>query len=182
MDGDASTTGRMLFLIGQAASGKSTLGRALARRTSRPFVDLDTEIEHMVGMSVPEIFATQGEEAFRAHESRALDCVLRRADRPIVACGGGTPCRPGAIDAMLETGTVVLLRADMDTTVRRILEAPGTRPRLAAVADLRRALSDEWVERAPAYTRATYTFDSSRLETSEEILRSVDLFINTIPF
>jgi len=172
----------VLFLIGQAACGKSTLGRALARRTGRPFVDLDTEVERMAGATVPEIFATRGEEAFRVLESRALSEIIARADSSILACGGGTPCRPGAIDAMLAAGTVVLLRADPDITVRRILDAPGTRPRLEGVADLRRALADEWASRAPAYTRAHHTFDSSHLDTPDEIHRSVDLFIHTIPF
>ncbi len=171
----------MLFLIGQAACGKSTLGRALARRTGRPFVDLDAEVERIAGMSVAAIFATRGEEAFRALEADALAAVTARADSPIVACGGGTPCRPGAIEAMLAAGTVVLLRADTARVVSRILDAPGTRPRLEGVADIAVALAREWEQRAPFYTRAHHTFDSTRLDTPAEIDLTVERFINTIP-
>ena len=77
-----------LFLYGPPGSGKSTLGKLLARRPARPFVDLDAEIEKAAGRSIPAIFAAEGEAGFRARELRALEEVSTRP-RAVVALGGG---------------------------------------------------------------------------------------------
>ena len=88
------------------ACGKSTLLRAVAERVpGRKYIDLDHEIVRAAGKSIPAIFAEDGEEAFRRLESDILASMCRTD--AIVACGGGTPCRPGAMDAMLAAGTVV---------------------------------------------------------------------------
>lgn len=172
----------MIFLIGHAACGKTTLGRALHERTGVRFVDLDQAVERSAGMTVPEIFATQGETAFRALEAEALEhvCALYAGHDAVVACGGGTPCRPGAMDLMLRSGTVVRLSADRDITLRRLREAEGQRPRLAGLSDaaLIAALDADARDREPSYSRATATFDSSRLDTEEQVNETVTLFIN----
>ena len=62
-----------LVLVGMPGSGKTTLGKALAKKMRRPFVDCDAEIERVAGMSIPEIFRTRGEEAFRALESEVIE-------------------------------------------------------------------------------------------------------------
>lgn len=171
----------MLYLIGQAACGKSTLGAALAARTGRPWVDLDAEIERRAGMSVRQIFDTLGEDAFRRIEADTLALVAARADSPIVACGGGTPCHGDNMRLMLATGTVVWLRADPARVISRILDAPGQRPRYDHVRDLAEALRRELDERTPAYARAHHTFDSTRLDTADEIADTVTRFITQIP-
>ncbi len=172
----------MLYLIGQAACGKSTLGAALAACTGRPWVDLDAEIERRAGMSVRQIFDTLGEEEFRRIEADTLALVAARADSPIVACGGGTPCRDASMRLMLATGTVVWLRADPARVISRILDAPGQRPRYDHVRDLAEALRRELDDRTPAYARAHHTFDSTRLDTADEIADTVTRFITQIPF
>lgn len=75
------------FLIGYMGSGKTTLGRAVAARTGIRFIDLDDYIEEREGCSIKEIFASRGEDAFRAIERDALQEVSRMADT-LVACGG----------------------------------------------------------------------------------------------
>lgn len=164
------------------ASGKTTLGRALAERLpGRPFIDLDAYVEELEGLTLPEIFEQRGEAGFRASESRALRLVSSEADA-IVACGGGTPCRRENMDLMLRTGTVVWLRASEETTVRRLLEAPaGQRPKIekfrsdpAALLAEVRALT---AARREHYSRAHAEFDSDRLETREEIEATASLFI-----
>lgn len=164
------------------ACGKTTLGLALSARTGIPFVDLDAAIVAEAGCSVPEIFASAGEARFRDIESEVLlDVIRRHAGRPaVVGCGGGTPCRPANLRAMLDAGTVIWLRAGQEVTLRRIIEAGGTRPRLAGMspAEIRRFMEDEAARRDAAYACAHATFDSSRLDTPEEIRLTVDRFIS----
>lgn len=80
-----------IFIIGMPASGKTTFGRALARRLGREFIDLDFCITQRFRASVAEIFARDGEEAFRRREAAMLREVGEMED-VVVACGGGTPC------------------------------------------------------------------------------------------
>ncbi len=173
---------RQLFLIGFMACGKSTLLRALAERVpGRRYVDLDHEIERTAGKSIPAIFAEDGEEAFRRLESDVLGALCR--SDAIVACGGGTPCRPGAMEAMLAAGTVVWLKADIGITVSRLRLAPGQRPVIDALLDspdaLRARVESLMAEREPFYSRATAVFDSSRLDNEAEIEESARKFIDT---
>lgn len=89
-----------LILIGLRGSGKSTLGRKLARRLSRPFIDLDDLTPAEAGeASVSDVFAKQGEPAFRAAEARALAKVMQR-DGLVIALGGGTPTAPAALELL----------------------------------------------------------------------------------
>lgn len=172
---------RPLFLIGFMACGKSTLLRALSQRVPRRrYVDLDHEIVRIAGKSIPAIFAEDGEEAFRRLESDALQALC--GSDVVVACGGGTPCRPGAMEAMLAAGTVVWLKADTDITVGRLRLAPGERPVIDALLDnpdaLRAKVEALMAEREPYYSRATAVFDSSRLDNEAEIEESARRFID----
>ena len=89
-----------LSLIGFMGSGKSTLGRALADRLDRPFVDTDAEVERMLGLSIREIFETQGEAVFREAEQDVLSDALKPDEPIVLATGGGTPCADGAMEWM----------------------------------------------------------------------------------
>lgn len=169
-----------VFLIGFMASGKTTLGRAVAEAVPGfSFIDLDDEIRRAAGMSVPEIFASRGEAGFRALESDILHSV--GADNTIVACGGGTPCRTENMDYMLRQGIVVRLDADTRTIVRRLIEAGPGRPVVDAFLDRPDALFikvEELMEsRRPHYDRAPFSFDANRLETTGQIAESVERFI-----
>ena len=133
-----------LFLYGPPASGKTTLGRELAARLGAAFVDLDEEIVRTAGRSIAEIFAADGEAAFRARESAALDEVVARAAQEqsmVVALGGGT-LLDGRNRALCEkAGLVVCLEApSAEERARRIAETAGSRP-----------LGDRAVERAAHY-------------------------------
>ncbi len=162
------------------ASGKSTLGRALAARLpGRRFIDLDCETEAILGCSAAEAAAEGRFEAFRSAESEALRRVAS-CESAIVACGGGTPCYHDNMDIMLAAGTVVCLRASTDRLLKRIAEAPaGSRPLLAGLSgDALAAKVDELqAARAAAYSRAHAFFDSSFLDTVEELESSCRRFI-----
>jgi len=100
-------------------AGKSTVGRVLAERRGRDFVDLDGRIEDRAGLSIPEIFDQEGEAGFRLREREALAAVL--ADGPtVLACGGGTPVVPGALAALKAWGRVVYLEVTLDVLAARV--------------------------------------------------------------
>ena len=101
-----------LVLVGMPGSGKTTVGRALARLSGRPLADLDGEIVQRAGKPIPEIFAREGEGAFRDLESQMLAEVCAQGGR-IVATGGGAVLRPENRAAMRRTGRVYFLRRDL---------------------------------------------------------------------
>ena len=91
----------LIFLIGYMGSGKTTIGRGLARRLGLRFIDMDTEVEQRTGMSVTDYFAARGEEAFRGEEREVLRCLTNEQDA-VVATGGGDECL--RIDHLFENG------------------------------------------------------------------------------
>ena len=105
-------TGRII-LIGMPASGKTTVGRAVAQALSLPFHDCDREVERLTGRTIPEIFAAEGEEAFRAAESRAL-AALCTAEAPcVIATGGGAVLSAENRRLLRRSGTVFWLDRDL---------------------------------------------------------------------
>ena len=109
---------RHVLLVGFMGSGKSSVGRALASRFEAPFVDLDERISAEAGRSISEIFAEEGEAAFRDRESRALD-ALGGEPPSVVACGGGIVTRERNRERLARLGTVVYLEVAADDAVRR---------------------------------------------------------------
>ena len=100
-----------IVLIGMMGSGKTTVGRLLAGCLRRPFVDTDALIEEREGRSIPDIFARDGEDAFRALEL-ALSRELSARDGLVIACGGGLPLREEAITALKQNSLVFWLDRD----------------------------------------------------------------------
>lgn len=114
-----------IVLIGMPGSGKTTVGRELARLSGKPFLDLDEEIVRRAGRPIPEIFSGEGEEAFRALEQEALAEACAKSGQ-IVATGGGAVLRPENRAAMRRTGRVYRLRRrleDLPTEGRPLSQA-----------------------------------------------------------
>jgi shikimate kinase len=131
-----------LVLIGLRGSGKSTLGRAVARATAMTFVDLDTLTPGVLGRAdVREAFSRDGEAAFRDAEVAALRAVLKK-DHQVVALGGGTPTARGAVDMLSRERTagraaIVYLRAEPETLRLRLAADDNTqRPSLTGAGVL----------------------------------------------
>ena len=137
----------VLYLYGPPASGKTTTAFALARRFGRMAVDLDAEIVRRTGRPIPEIFASDGEAAFRRIESE----TLRTVDAPIVSLGGGTLLDPANREFAEKRGMVVVLDADAETVAKRIAAAKGTRP-LGDMLGKRRAHYASFAHHADADT------------------------------
>ena len=127
-----------LVLVGLMGSGKSSAGRRLAEQLKRPFVDTDHRIERRAGRTIREIFATDGEDAFRAIETAVLREELSAAEPAVIATGGGIVTREenrrlltqDRSDEPTSTPQVVWLRASVDTLTSRLRSGAARRPLL----------------------------------------------------
>jgi shikimate kinase len=133
-------------IVGYMGSGKTTLGRLLARALALEFVDLDRAIVKSAAKGIPEIFAERGEKHFRDLEHRALVEALEGRSPSVIACGGGIVTRPDN-RALLRGVTTVFLKEDTDVLYRRT-RGPG-RPLRAAS---REEFEQRYAERLPFYT------------------------------
>jgi len=129
----------IVYLVGMPGSGKSTVGAELAGRFGVPFIDLDVEIARDDGRSVPEIFASDGEAAFRAMEAKAL-LAASAHDPAVIACGGGVVLEPANRITLRNTGTCVFLDVSLDVLASRV-EPNADRPLIRADGDLERLLA-----------------------------------------
>lgn len=100
-------------LIGMPASGKSRMGRALAKQFSRPFVDIDAEIEKHTGKSIPDIFASAGEKAFRLYEEELTACFSREHGL-VIATGGGAVLSEKNISALHQNGVLCFINRPLE--------------------------------------------------------------------
>jgi shikimate kinase len=135
--------GRNLVLVGMMGTGKSTVGRILARRLDRPFVDTDAAIEARTGRTVAQLFAELGERRFRALEAEEVRRVAALRGQ-VVAVGGGAVLDPANVTHLRGTGDLVLLDGDPAALAARIAAEQGddpVRPLLAAQADPAAALA-----------------------------------------
>lgn len=100
-----------VVLIGMMGCGKTTVGGLLAKKLGFTFVDTDQYIEEILGRSIPDVFAAEGEDYFR---DRELDAARDLAGRKgqVISCGGGLPTRGSAIASLKASGTVIFLRRD----------------------------------------------------------------------
>lgn len=143
-----------IVLIGLRGSGKSTLGKALARQQGLDFLDLDDLTAGALGhSSAGEAFNAAGERAFRAAEARALAEVLARPFLGVLALGGGTPTAPGAADLLVPPARVVYLRSSPGTLRRRLAATDvAARPSLTG-APMLDEIDAVFAVRDPLYQR-----------------------------
>jgi shikimate kinase len=144
----------VLWLVGMMGSGKSTVGRRVARAGGHPFADTDALVEERAGASIPEVFTGQGEPAFRSLESAVIADLAGRVPAAVVATGGGAVLSETNVDLMRQ-GMVVWLSASPSTLARR-LEGSSGRPLLATGESLVEALGRLLAERRVAYERAAH--------------------------
>jgi shikimate kinase len=141
-----------VVLVGMMCSGKSAVGAELARRLGWTHLDLDREVERAAGRSVREIFAAEGEAAFRRMEAEATARIAERTGI-VLSPGGGWITNPQLLDSLGAGTLCVWLRVSPEETVRRAAAEPGERPLLAGadpLAAVRRLLA----ERERFYARA----------------------------
>ena len=137
-----------LFLVGMMGAGKTTVGRILARRLRRPFVDSDHEIERRCGVRIPVIFDIEGEAGFRQREAQVI-AELTATEGIVLATGGGAVLAEENRRCLASRGTVVYLHALPETLHARVCQ-DRNRPLLATPDPLGR-LRQLYAERDPLY-------------------------------
>jgi shikimate kinase len=140
-----------VFLVGPMGSGKSAVGRQLARRLGLAFVDSDDEIERRTGVDIPFIFEKEGEAGFRQREAEVIDELTRR-DGVLLATGGGAVLAPANRERLRSRGCVVYLRTSVDQQLQRTRHG-NDRP-LLDTPDPRGTLLRLQAQRAPLYEEA----------------------------
>ena len=136
------------MLVGMMGSGKTAVGRRLARRLGWRYLDSDEQVEQHTGRTVPEIFASDGERAFRAEETRALADAAAAPGPVVLSAAGGSVRDAGNRDLLRRAGSVVWLRARPETLSARVGDGAG-RPLLSP--DPAAAISRLDAERRPFY-------------------------------
>jgi shikimate dehydrogenase len=134
-----------IALIGMPGCGKTTVGRRLARMTGRPFSDTDALIEATAGKSIPEIFAEDGEDAFRLLETRILGEEAKKSGL-VIATGGGVVTRAENLDLLRQNSLIVYLQRDIRELAingRPLSQGVG----IETLAKQRLPLYEEWSDR-----------------------------------
>ena len=175
----ASPPGRLeglFFLIGFMACGKTSIGKLVAERTGYDFVDLDQWIESENGRSVQQIFAEQGEDAFRKleHEYLQKACFLQHT---IVATGGGVPCFYNNMELMNSAGKTVYLKFPPEELKIRIQQSSqDSRPLVAGKSDdqLLQFVRETLAEREQYYRQADFIVSGNDAEIAEQIIDLVE--------
>lgn len=152
-----------IALIGFMGVGKTAVGKALAEKLNREFIELDALIEQKAGKSIPEIFQQDGEVAFRELEIEVTKEVSRNKNL-VIACGGGLVLNKINIDRLRNESTIVYLTASAKMILKRILGYGGERPLIKA-ANKALNIQELLKFRKPFYERAAdIKIDTSKLD------------------
>lgn len=159
-----------VVLVGLSGSGKSAVGRALAERLKRPFLDFDDEIERRAGLGIPAIFAERGEGHFREME-RELTEDCRQLSGMVLAPGAGWITSPGLLAALRPPAKVIYLKVRPEQAARRMAEGRVTRPLLARAGNPATTLEKMLKEREPMYAKADATVNTEMYDMERLIDR-----------
>jgi len=172
-----------IALIGFMGAGKSAAGRALAAKLDMEFIDLDSLLQESAGRSIAEIFARDGEPAFRSMESEISRQAATR-ERTVISCGGGIVLEQNNLDMIRKSSVIVCLAAEPAILLRRISNSRQRRP-LLEVADPAAAIEGLLKSRRPLYEiAADIIIDTSQRDIagvvdriSEELLKNESFYL-----
>lgn len=161
-----------IVLLGYMASGKSTVGRLLARQLGISFVDLDEYIEQHQKKSIKDIFSEKGEIFFRKLEHQMLKEVLDSHTAVVLSTGGGTPCYANNMETILQqSDNSIYLNHSIPVLVERITKEKEYRPLVKNIPDndLPEFVGKHLFERRPFYMQAEHRVDCDPLSAEEVV-------------
>jgi shikimate kinase len=159
-----------IFLIGFMGSGKSTIGKKLAKLMQLPFIDLDKEIEKKAKCSVSDIFKYLGEESFREMESEVLKSFENETSF-VMATGGGTPCYFDNLEYIHTQGKSIYIELDTKSIYYRLSKAKNIRPTIKEKkeAELLRFIEQTFEKRKHIYEQANYKVNGLTVDVKKVI-------------
>ena len=170
---------KKIFLIGYRATGKSSVGRELARILGCSFVDLDDWIERRAGATISEIVETKGWDSFRQMERQALEDVLGSPKKSIVACGGGIVLHQDLMERARDSAFVIWLTAPLEVIRKRMLSDSRSATRRPSLSgdDIDKEITRVLSEREPLYREFSHveidTFEKGPFHLAQEICEAV---------
>ena len=157
------------------ASGKSSVGKKIAKSLTMNFIDLDDYIIEKEKMSVSDIFKSKGEIYFRSIENKYLKEILKRTDNFILSLGGGTPCYANNMEEINKADTIsIYLQGSIPTMVKRLIKKKAKRPLIASLGDdkIPEFVAKHIFERRFFYEQAKITVkidDKTKSEVAKEL-------------
>ena len=161
-----------IYLVGFMATGKTSVGKELAKRLNLEFVDLDKLIEKRECMPIVDIFAKKGEAYFRKLEKEIVKDISLKRDL-IVACGGGVVVDIDNLNTLRQSGVIICLKADIETILKRS-KGTGQRP-LLNVENPKEHIEILLKKREPFYNQAGYLLDTTKLEIIEVVDKILEI-------
>ncbi|WP_298506720.1 shikimate kinase [uncultured Maribacter sp.] len=169
-----------IVLVGYMGSGKTTVGKLLAKNKNLNFIDLDEYIEESEGKTIPEIFEQKGEIYFRKKEFHYLQEVLLYKDNVVLSTGGGTPCYTGNMEVMLSaTENVFYIKVGISELVSRLSLEKEHRPLIKNISDkeMPEFIGKHMFERSYFYTKAHHTINVHNNTVSEVVESISDVLV-----
>lgn len=159
-----------IFIIGYMGSGKTTVGKRLAKSLSLSFIDLDAYIENKYRKTVSALFAEKGEDGFRKVENQSLREVAEFED-VVISTGGGTPCFFDNMEVMNRAGVTIYIEADPEDLAAHLLASKTVRPLIAGKPkdELIPFITEHLARRECYYNKAQIVYHTNRMITKEKI-------------
>lgn len=160
-----------IFLMGMPGSGKTTVGKRLAKAMGYDFVDLDQYIEKRENCSINDLFRHQGETYFRTAETEALKEISKKTGQTIISLGGGTPCYNNNIEFLLQAGICIYIKASEKLLLNRLENAKSQRPLFWGLTkqEIEKKLQLMINARAPFYEKAHLNAEAANFEEKKLI-------------
>jgi XRE family aerobic/anaerobic benzoate catabolism transcriptional regulator len=167
----------LIALLGLRGSGKTTVGRKLARRLKMPFMELDTVVAERAGMALGEVFSLYGEEYYRRLEREVLNDLVAAAQPAVIAVGGGLVTAAETFALLRRHAVTIWLRARPMDYWNRVARQGDQRP-MREHPQAREALRDLVARREPLYRQADFTVDTAGLSVARTVAKVADALGN----
>jgi len=166
-----------IFIIGYMGAGKSTVGKRLARKLGKRFVDLDEAFEAKFRYSIPRFFDHFGEVRFREFEKQCLHDIIEKEDDAVISTGGGTACFHDNIDLMNRNGITIYLKMHPKSIAHRLNRARRLRPVVRDINNdgMQKFVEEQLDEREPFYDQAQIIVKGESLDL-DMLVAELDAF------